>query len=112
MTKIREILEKYADTPLTENDKRIYEHNFDKLAEDLDNLDNWISVEDELPKKLIHNNDTDWYSVYLNPTTKNDNEPNYDVGKYNYYIEEWMDDEGLRLNVTHWQPIKPPKEKK
>ena len=48
--KIREILDKYAVVDVLNGriiSQRIKGEDFDKLAKDLDNLDNWISVKNE-----------------------------------------------------------------
>ena len=72
--------------------------------------DNWISVEDELPKPrkkyLTYNSNADKYDIDYQILEVDDN---------NHFVE-WSDmcDRFVDVNnVTHWQPLpQPPKDNK
>ena len=104
MTKIREIINKYnSEIKIDENTDWEYiffcikEADFNKLEKELKKLDNWISVEDELPKSTVD-------VLIVNADNK------VDVGFYNGCWEVTIYTNDI---VTHWQPLpNPPKEKK
>ncbi len=75
----------------------IYEKKFKEDTKNL--LDNWISVEDELPKET----DTGGYVlIYSDKIRVAFFEP--------IYSQFIVDAIGVLENVTHWQEIQPPKQ--
>jgi len=92
----KEFKEKWSN----EIGNNIYHSDYVKdFINDLDNLDNWISVEDELPKE------SGWYLVirigYI-PYTAH----------FHLQKQDWVND-GHEVFPTHWQLLpQNPKEKK
>ena len=99
--KIMEILHKHSGTVDNHGATGIYFADFDNVVEDLHNLDNWISVETELPK--------DDSSVLVWDRKTKDITFGYCIDK-KWYLNQ---DGTFPCFVTHWQSRpKPPKEKK
>jgi len=106
MAKIREILEKHnSEIKIDENTDWEYtffcikESDFDKLEAELNSLDKWISVEDELPKDIK--------SVLVYYQNR--------MITISAYLEKlgWWRIDGYCSEITHWQPLpQPPKEQK
>jgi len=91
----KEFIKKWSD----EIGNNIYHSAYVKdFINDLDNLDNWISV-DELPKID---------DVYL-VCHKN---KEFSIVHFNLRLKCWAIVKHNTNPITHWQPIKPPKEKK
>ncbi len=130
MNKVREImhnnLSKWKNVQVGDNPKIVcrysyYEEDFDKLEKDLKDLigllqEDWISVEDELPKENIqirviieHWNTKNRYEAYLIKVKADDHEWKvWDVGQEIRYLAE-LD---MAWNVIYWQYPKPPITKK
>lgn len=81
---------------------KTYERAYQQGWQDADSIPNWISVEDELPKKMNEKSRfSDTVLVY--------NKDGYKDAAYYDFVEQiwrWMP------NVTHWMPIVPPVERK
>ena len=87
---------------ILENENATADECLKEFEQLLHNLDNWISVEDELPKER--------HKKFLTY-------PDYKILDFddNKHFIEWSDccDRFLDVDVTHWQPLpNQPKEKK
>jgi len=83
---------------------RINDDVFEKIAQEIINLDNWISVEDELPKhltKVLGYNDLGEKFGHIDIVCYDERDKSFSP-----FYDELCELE----NVTHWQEIQPPKQ--
>ncbi|GAG87629.1 unnamed protein product [marine sediment metagenome] len=97
----KQYIDKHFPLDIVTNSTLLAEKVRKRASDDLDNLDNWISVEDELPKESIEFNTLNTDGVV-------------DTGFY--FRGNWDTYMYTNKNITHYQPLpkplpKPPKER-